>query len=719
SSIGSFALSWFPCLFAIFMGFSKKAHILGLILFAALIFVVDYLIKNQVFKKLFGKSESNASKRKRGAKRRELNRDSSSKEEEVKRPSYDFKGFLKNDFTVIILIALYVFTVITLDRHTIPMKDDGAMYAGQCTYGDMNMHLGFITSIAKQQFFPPEYSLLPGTRLAYPFLSDSISSSVYLFGTSLRVAYLLPMYFALLQVFFGMYAIVKFLLKKSGKFVGIKSCLASVFFLFNGGFGFWYFTNKGFGDDNFKRIFTEFYQTPTNYMDENIQWHNVICDMLIPQRATLFGWAILFPTLYIVLRAFYDKEKKYFIPAGILAGGLVLIHTHSFLALGMLCVVFVTLEVFESFNKGGGTKEISKLQKFLPAVLTIIVLAFMSILSHRKVSGNPVPDKAILAMGLVVVLIGIGFLVFGIVKGVKDKTITIKELFYTWGIFLIIVCVLALPQLLGFTFKQAQGEQFVRGVFNWRNDEDEFLKFYVINIGVVFITSILALMFGNKRQRKIMLPPLYLWMICEFIVFQPNTYDNNKLLLVAYLFFCIASADFIIETIPCALTKISEKLKPAVIPVMVVLFAVTLFFGSFSGVLTMGREYVSEYQLYGADYVKLAEWVEDNSNPSDVFLTANNHNNAVASLTGRNIVCGSGTFLYFHGLDYGGAEAAAKAIYEDPSQRDSLISQYNVKYIVVGPVETNTYAIPDLDTMKSTYPVVYDEEGICVMQVKN
>ncbi|MCR5586691.1 MAG: hypothetical protein K6F77_04080, partial [Lachnospiraceae bacterium] len=83
-----------------------------------------------MFKKLFGKSSSSDSSRgRKSRKKRNSNSDAvNSKVEKVKRPSYDFKGFLKNDFTVIILIALYVFTVITLDRHTIPMKDDGAMY---------------------------------------------------------------------------------------------------------------------------------------------------------------------------------------------------------------------------------------------------------------------------------------------------------------------------------------------------------------------------------------------------------------------------------------------------------------------------------------------------------------------------------------------------------------------------------------------------------------
>ena len=43
--------------------------------------------------------------------------------------------------------------------HTLPHMPDGGLGSGQCTYGDMCMHLGIISSITRQGFFPPEYSI--------------------------------------------------------------------------------------------------------------------------------------------------------------------------------------------------------------------------------------------------------------------------------------------------------------------------------------------------------------------------------------------------------------------------------------------------------------------------------------------------------------------------------------------------------------------------------
>lgn len=111
-------------------------------------------------------------------------------------PDKDYRQLLRRNYAFLLLAGgTFVLFCILLSTHTILPKNDG-LHVGQCTYGDLQMHLGIITSIANQQTFPPYYSISPWDRLCYPFLCDSISSSIYLFGASLRYAYMLPMYFA-------------------------------------------------------------------------------------------------------------------------------------------------------------------------------------------------------------------------------------------------------------------------------------------------------------------------------------------------------------------------------------------------------------------------------------------------------------------------------------------------------------------------------------------
>ena len=678
SVLGSFALHWLPTLYAFFLNFTVKAHAFAFLTFVAIVWGVSFFVKDRTL----------------------LN---------GRKVQFHIREVFAENPVLFLLLPFFIYIVIVLLRSTIPYID-GAMHSGQSTYGDMNMHLGFITSIARQKTFPPEYSILPGTRLAYPFLSDSISSSIYLWGTSLRIAYLLPMFFALLQVFFGVYTLAKRILQSYGGSWRGKSLLAFALFFLNGGIGFIYFLNEGLSSENFTRIFTAFYETPTNYVQANIQWHNIICDMLIPQRATVFGWAMLFPIMLLLWQAVKEKSTPYFILAGVLAGGLPLIHTHSFLALGILCAGYVILDLISNSHKKSVAPE-KRLPVWGRLLVVAAVLAGLTYISMRQMSDTPVEPNRLLAMGIAIAAVLVLFLVLALFRYFD------KDIVKRWGIFLGVVLVLALPILFTFTFQQASGDNFVRGFFNWNNSNpdtmDNYLVFYIKNLGIMFILSVLVLAFGTKKQLRTMLPAVFLWLISEFVLFQPNPYDNNKLMLVSYFFFCVAAADFVWDTIPDFFIRSGKARRIC----RIVLVAFVSFTGSLAAVLTMGREAVADYELYSSDYVQLCEWVEKNTEPDEVFLTANNHNNAIASLTGRNIVCGSGTFLYFHGLDYGQQENDVRVMYEDPASRDDLLDQYEVSYIVVGPWEYGSYTIPDLENMAEEYEVVYSKNGSIVFAV--
>ena len=202
---GSVLLQWIPALFAFFFGFSMTAHIM------ALLFVVISLVLLYVFYHPATAVSSTA-------------------------PTKDYRQLLRRNYAFLLLAGgTFVLFCILLSTHTILPKNDG-LHVGQCTYGDLQMHLGIITSIANQQTFPPYYSISPWDRLCYPFLCDSISSSIYLFGASLRYAYMLPMYFAFFQVITGFYAIADVLFHDRA-----KSLAAWVLFFYNGGLGFVYF----------------------------------------------------------------------------------------------------------------------------------------------------------------------------------------------------------------------------------------------------------------------------------------------------------------------------------------------------------------------------------------------------------------------------------------------------------------------------------------------
>lgn len=691
SVAGVLALQWFPLLFAFAFNFSMTAHVLALLLQVVLCVLVGW----------------------------RCHCSESSLQQHPYRKVNEWKRLFRENPVWILMAVTFAFFCYCLYTHTIVGNADGSMHTGQSTYGDMNMHFSFITSIANQQTFPPEYSLLPGHKLSYPFLCDSVSSSLYLMGASLRLAYVLPMLGAILQVFMGFYCLIKYWFGRSA-----TALIAWILFFWNGGLGFVYFDNA----EKIHKIFTEFYMTPTNYLDKNLRWVQVMVDMLIPQRATLFGWAILFPLLAFLFRAIAERKKKLFVMAGVAAGALPMIHTHSFLALGMICAVWLLLDLTEnslfvtgkaaygrkaaSASRGSSSADATASDSWIRYAL-YIGMAFFSVMQMINRS-NEFADKHGLAIMIIGVALFVLFLGYKLVRYLQNRSW--KRLAFTWGIFLILVLIFALPQLFMWTFSQASGDNFVRSHFNWSNNGDQYIVFYLKNLGLPFVLLLLSSFVVSARNLKIGAPYLLIWFVAELAAFQPNDYDNNKLLFVGAVFICGLAAD--------ALVQIYERYgavywRSAIGKAGVVLLgACLLFVSAISGFLTMGREWVSDYELYTASAVKACRYIEDETTPWDVILTSTAHNSPVPALTGRSIVCGSSSFLYYHGLNYQQNEQDVETMYTSPASAKELFREYDVNYIYLSNQEYGTYNV-DVNGLYEVADVIWQKDDVSVWKVKD
>ena len=510
-----------------------------------------------------------------------------------------------------------------LFTHTLYLKD-GAYWCGQSTYGDLPMHLALIQALAQQGDFPPGFSLLAGQTVAgYHYLCESVSSVFLLLGSGLKMACLLPEFAALPAVFGGAWLLAKHLLKSAG-----AASLAFWLFFMGSGFGFVYFLGGEKG--NFTRIFTAFYETPTNYVQENIRWVNPIVDLLVPQRATLFGWTLLFPALALLAAFALENRRRLWPAIALLAAPLPLTQTHAALALVLICGVLFVRQLLTGRSRAA----------LLPWLALAAVCAAV------------------------------------------------------W-----------LPQMLGEILPGVQGgERFLRLSFNWANEGDNYFWFYIKNIGVVYLLLIPAFLAADKALRWFYGGGLAILLLSEFVVFQPNDYDNNKLLFVWHLLGCILVAGLL-----CRLAKKLPKRAAGA-----ALAGVLVFLATFGSMLTVGRELVSEYQQFSADAIAAGEWAKEETDPHALFLTGTQHINAVASLAGRTVLCGSPSYLYYHGLNYGEQQAAAKAMYETPSA--DLLEEWGVDYVVFSGFERSEFAA-DESWYQSNCTEVFRQGDYVIYQV--
>ena len=279
------------------------------------------------------------------------------------------------------------------------------------------------------------------------------------------------------------------------------------------------------------------------------------------------------------------------------------------------------------------------------------------------------------------------------------------------GMFLGLTLVCALPQVISSTLKQATREGFVRLHFNWVNYTDEgFVDFYpwfwAKNIGLPLLAMICALLEWKKRDRMDFVGAACIFVVAELVLFQPLDYDNNKLFYIWYLLMLPAAGS--------ACVGVWRRLRGT--RSRALLAALFLAGSTLSGALSIARECVSDYQLFSAADVAAAEYIEENTDPDDMFLTGLHHNNPVYALAGRDVVCGPSLFLYWHGLDYMSRDARVRAFYADPENNLDLLREYNVKYIVSGSAERYELNSNE-EALDALFELIYDEMGTKIYRV--
>ena len=229
------------------------------------------------------------------------------------------------------VLPLLAVTIYLLHTHILHLVD-GGYHTGQSCYGDLALHLAYIKSIAVRGVFPPVDPMLAGDfGLGYPFLCETVSSVFLVLGAGLRTACLLPLVPALAAVYGMAWQLARRMLGSAA-----RASLGYWLFFMGSGFGFLYFTGSA---ADFASIFTGYYTTPTNYTQQNILWVNPIVDLLVPQRATLLGWSVLFAALYLLWRFCMEEESRLWLPLALLVLPLPLIQTHAALALVLCCLV--------------------------------------------------------------------------------------------------------------------------------------------------------------------------------------------------------------------------------------------------------------------------------------------------------------------------------------------------------------------------------------------
>lgn len=584
-------------------------------------------------------------------------------------------GFEARDKRLLLMLActalpLTVIGAYLYHTHYLLPDEAGNLFTRMTTYGDMLLH----TSIAagtRNMAFPPEYVILPGEVMNYPFLSDTLSTTFMLFGWDLRTAMMVPGILMMALTFSG-YMILAERMAETKK----GAVLAMLLFFLNGGLGFMYLVDMqgvslGSAGNNelqsavglwerIKAVLGGWYQTPANHAEfstYNLRCSNVIVDMMLPQRTTLGGWTMLLPCIYLL----YDFAW----PENVLPLGVSIMQ-----------------------GTDGPTSVFTRRQVPVRQLVLLGVMAGMLPMINTH---------CFLGLGLM----SAGWLAFDCIKSRKQLWKTLQG----WLLYGGIAVVLAAPQLFLWTFSQAVGnESFLTFQFNWVNGQmgmqDSWLWFWIKNVGLPFVLILLSLLEKNEKRRFIASGAFVIFILAEFVKFQPNIYDNYKLFCIWYMLCAVLAADYGFEL----LGKLRGMRAKPVIAVM----ALICFF--FTGVLAVATEVcTNDWMLFSKADVEAAAFVEEKTDEDDVFMTGTHHINLISSLAGRKIICGPDLWLHYHGYNTNERKEDIRAFYADPAGNEQVLEKYSVDYVVASSHEYGQMTV-NKQALDALYDRVYESE---------
>jgi|GEM_PF-743569 len=257
----------------------------------------------------------------------------------------------------------------------------------------------------------------------------------------------------------------------------------------------------------------------------------------------------------------------------------------------------------------------------------------------------------------------------------------------SWKILCTIIglsAIIASPQIY-WQFFHTFSESFIKLQFGWMSGDTRIIIFWLRNWGLSSVLWIITAYFAVfskqlKSLRILIIPLLILFILTNIIIFQPHDYDNMKLMLFAYLIVCLTSG--------LVFEKIVLNRKSMILPILIFTTLLTL-----TGFVSILREMTLRWQIADIKAQDLAKTIQEKTNSSQIFLTADNHNHLVPMLAGRKVILGYRGWLWTHGINYQQIEKDVQSMFAGEPNTIDLLQKYNIDYVFIGQPEMNNYIV--------------------------
>lgn len=272
----------------------------------------------------------------------------------------------------------------------------------------------------------------------------------------------------------------------------------------------------------------------------------------------------------------------------------------------------------------------------------------------------------------------------------------------------------ALPSLIWWFGMHNHGSDgsFLQWHPGWMAYEPEsghlgFWAFWFLNWGLFLPLALYGTLRFKLYRNSAVMFGFVLFILCNFIKFQPWSWDNTKLFTYSYLLLAIPVA-FVLSAL--------LRAKNPVIKITGVLLFLSLTLTGMVDLAGIIKNGTPGYMMYSSQEMAMAAEVRAKTEACDVILTSTDHHHWLPALTGRQIVMGYPGWVASYGVNYGEREREIHAMYEGTSQARILMEKYRIKYALISAKERTEFK-PNQAFFDQNFPVVFELNGTKLYRV--
>ena len=246
-----------------------------------------------------------------------------------------------------------------------------------------------------------------------------------------------------------------------------------------------------------------------------------------------------------------------------------------------------------------------------------------------------------------------------------------------WAVFGCVSIFLAAPQIYELLSGHRSQMMSINPVWNEGSETRRFKAIHVWweSLSTFVVIALFLVWFTlNSRQKTIYFQTIPIFIISNFLRYQPGAMDNTKVFFPGWMVLASAAVAHFLVTI----SRISVKQKKYFVIPAVVLVTACFLASSCYGIFNFMKY---EYTLANENDREFGQWVIENTDKTSVFLGSWWHSSAPMMIGGRQITMGYPGWVWTHGLNQKEREKLMNEMGANLNNI-SLFDSHNVKYIM-------------------------------------